>query len=646
MSIPNYTKLHEAARNFAEAGIPVFPCISNSTGLTLDPKKRKAPACANGFKDATTDLAQIDAWWAEDSEYNIGACPEDAGWLVVDVEASGLSRWKELAAKENVPPTYTVETTSGGLHLYFAGSAPSSVRKLFKGEPIDTRGVGGYVLMPPSIVSNRPYKVLHERSIAPLPSFIAARLAETDHRASASVTEADIAANVARGRVLLANLVQRGDVAIEGHGGDARTYRLCCELLNLGISPDTTKALLLELWNPHCQPPWDADELETKITNAASYAQNEEGSWAVAPAAETFARDTLDRLAAESKTSTPERRSRFHPEDEAEQEEGDDPSWLFEGLMPDRGTILLRGRTGSYKSFISQEWAMAVAANIPSHGMEPKFTGPVFYGALEGRHNVKKARRRAWKIARGVESVPNFYVMPAPMIAMNGEAQEFGDQIAKRCNGRKPRLIVIDTVAKAMAGLNENDAGDAGKLIQFCDQLAEHFNCAVLAIGHTGKDEGRGARGSSAFEAGFDTVLEAKAHRATKSVAIRVIKHKDAEEREEPWTFEGRVIGPSLVFFPTSMAEHLASTKEDDAFDPKKVGAALQRLNAYGQEQAVTTHTLAVELTEITQDMTPETVEALKTKTARTLGALARSKLLAYCEKVGRDLMWSLPAPK
>lgn len=632
MSSENISPLHKAAREFAAAGIPVFPCRVHG----------KEPVTASGFKDATTDIQTIDRWWREDPNYNLAASPEHAGWAVVDIDNPDI----ELPESEYVP-TYTVTTPRGGRHLYYAGSLPSTTSKL--AAKIDTRGVGGYVLLPPSHVIDPKkgidgsYKVLHEREIAPLPAWIGPRLAEGNIEVGAAVEELDTGANVARATSLLLDLVKRGDFAIEGRGGNDRTYRLSCELLNLGLSPDKARELLIEHWNPHCVPPWSDDELGVITENASHYSQNEAGAWAVAPAAETFAPATLDKLARDSVSSQPERRSRFHPEDEDEQEEGEDPSWILPGLLPERSTVLLVGRSGSLKSFLALEWLLASSAQQTTHGDVP-LAGANFYAANEGRHNIKKARRRAWKIARDVTKVPDFYVMNAPVIAIDGEMQEFGEQIQKKCGKSKPRMIVLDTTAKCMAGLNENDAGDAGKFIRFADSLVEAFDCTVIAIHHTGKDDSRGARGSSAFQAGFDTVLEVITDKKTKAVAVHVRKHKDAEEAEAPWTFEARVIGPSLVLFPTTMAEHMSLTAKDDLYEPKKVGAALARLKAYGQANAVTTHVLAGDLSPVIEGEDAEAHERRKERAARTLGSLAKSKLLGYAVREGQSLRWYLPA--
>ncbi len=142
---------HTTALAYAKLGIPIFPCRVNG----------KRPACPNGFKDATTDEDQIHRWWSI-ADYNIGLEPEKAGWCVVDIDPKngGDASWEHLITElHDQVTTRTVVTPSGGRHLYFHGSLPSTVSKL--GPGIDTRGRGGYVLVPPSVIDGREYRDLH-----------------------------------------------------------------------------------------------------------------------------------------------------------------------------------------------------------------------------------------------------------------------------------------------------------------------------------------------------------------------------------------------------------------------------------------------------------------------------------------------------
>lgn len=138
--------LQKAAEWYASHGWPVFPCVPGD----------KKPLTAHGFKDATRDLAQIRAWWTETPNANIGIATGDAGLVVVDVDAKngaqGPESWRDLRAElgldDNTP---TVETPTGGLHVYYrANGTPvrNSAGKL--GPGLDVRAVGGYVVAPPS----------------------------------------------------------------------------------------------------------------------------------------------------------------------------------------------------------------------------------------------------------------------------------------------------------------------------------------------------------------------------------------------------------------------------------------------------------------------------------------------------------------
>ncbi len=124
---------------YAAQGIPVFPLNG------------KAPLTPNGFKDATSDPAQIRAWWSQWPDANIGA-PTGArtGFDVLDVDRKGEEALEALGIDypDDMP---IVRTGSGGLHFFFAheDGVTNSSGSLPHG--VDVRGEGGYVVLPPSI---------------------------------------------------------------------------------------------------------------------------------------------------------------------------------------------------------------------------------------------------------------------------------------------------------------------------------------------------------------------------------------------------------------------------------------------------------------------------------------------------------------
>lgn len=626
---------HEEALRYAADGIPVFPCRVNG----------KEPATEHGYKDATTNPEIINGWWSKE-DYNPAICPEDAGWAVIDPDCKhgkrGLETWDNLCREFGNRETTAVRTPTGGRHFYFRGSVASTTGTATRGLglDVDTRGRGGYVLVPPSVIDGVEYQWANNLPTADLPEWIPAKLAQSAQAISApAVEELDLPANITRARTRLHDLVARGDVAIEGQGGDDRTYRLATEMLELGLSPETTLDLMAEIWNDHCLPPWDRDELGVKIENASRYAQNAAGTFAVGTAQEAFG-SAIEKLKAETSKQSPQ--PRFYAYSEDEQDKMPEPTWLLPDLLPDNSVVMFYGPTESYKSFLALDIALGLAYGAPTFGAT---VGPmeVVYVAGEGPRSITRHRRPAWKIAREVSGSGKFYLVKnMPLIAAPEMFPELANQI--RVQGLHPKLIVIDTAARAMAGLSENDVKDVSSFLAGCDMLKEVFGCTVLFIHHMSDKKGASDyRGSSALGAGVDASARVTAWKTTKAVAVQIEKMKDAEARPDPWTFEGRMIGRSLVFFPTNAADHAQLTRSEDVLDRRKIGAAIAKLGAFGRDKAVLSPVLAAELLS-GENQTAEERQAGIGRLCRALGSLSKTTLLAYCERDGKEISWFIPA--
>ena len=89
-------------------------------------------------------------------------------------------------------------------------------------------------------------------------------------------------------------------------------------------------------------------------------------------------------------------------------------------------------------------------------------------------------------------------------------------------------LVIVDTLAQATAGGNENSGEDMGKAIGHCRTSSEVLHCSVMLVHHSGKDDTKGARGHSSLKAAADTELEVV--RSDDQRAMRVSKQKDGED--------------------------------------------------------------------------------------------------------------------
>ena len=170
----------------------------------------KHPRTMNGLDDATTDPEQIRKWWGLWPDANIGVPTgaDGSGLIVVDVD--GPAGEEALTRYGPIPPTPTV-LTGKGRHIYFAhpgdgreirNSGGRGQRKL--GDLLDSRGDGGYVVVPPSLhASGRRYRWDRENGQTPgemrpqrLPEPILARLMAEDGGAPALDGEPQRAAEI------------------------------------------------------------------------------------------------------------------------------------------------------------------------------------------------------------------------------------------------------------------------------------------------------------------------------------------------------------------------------------------------------------------------------------------------------------------
>jgi hypothetical protein len=138
--------LANAARWYAGQGIPVFP---------LMPAEKKPFPGSRGFKDATTDLAQVNRWWTAHPQANIGI-PTGGLFDVIDIDGElGALSYRELRDTDVIPRIYGKATTGRpcSRHLYIAATGDGNSAGVWPG--IDYRGAGGYVVAPPSRTERR-----------------------------------------------------------------------------------------------------------------------------------------------------------------------------------------------------------------------------------------------------------------------------------------------------------------------------------------------------------------------------------------------------------------------------------------------------------------------------------------------------------
>lgn len=626
--------LLDAALEWASAGFKVFPCHEGA----------KTPACPHGIKDATDNPELIRKLWTDGSgvirNYNVAVAPAKSGCYVLDVDgplgAETLARLESAA--QPLPSTLTVQTPRGPghRHYWFSGSAPSTVAKL--GAKLDTRGEGGYILVPPSRTAQGNYDYIGDTNeIADAPAWIGEKLSASreGHEAPADL-RVDNPANIARACAYLQAL----EPTSQGNGADHRTFQAAAGVRDFGISAETTLALMKEHYK--CQPQDERYEafLMRKIGSAFTYAQNEAGAYAAPDPVDEFKHYVgISANSAEKPT-----RKRFYPMDESEMALLPEPAWLLKDLIPAKSLVLAVGAFDSYKSFLALDIGLTLASGIAGWDCDAREPACVLYAPSEGMHEIARRRKPAWKLARGIEdhNIPFYMVEDVPWLKFENDLRDFIGGVTER--KIVPKLVIVDTVASAMLGLDENNAHDIGLFVQAAKSIKQAFGCTVLAVHHLGKDKERGSRGSSALPAGFDTVLSIEAQHATRTVQVQVQKQKDAERRKVPYLFQGALVGQSLVFSPITAAQYRTQSTAGGSLGHAAVAGALRSCGALSELQAVTTRVLATVLCPQTDSDTHETYDRAVKGFEKELRFLASGKLAAFVLGEGKSLRWFIPA--
>lgn len=203
---------------------------------------------------------------------------------------------------------------------------------------------------------------------------------------------------------------------------------------------------------------------------------------------------------------------------------------FVQGVLTEQGASVVYGESNCGKTFFATDLALCVAASRFWMGRRVE-GGPVAYCVLEGGMGFRN-RVHAWRAEHGMEDaqIP-FVAIPASINLLNPEADtprliETLKRAEDRAGG-KFRLIVIDTLSRAIAGGNENAPEDMGALVKNMDTIREQTGAHVLFIHHSGKDAAKGARGHSLLRAAVDTEIEVTADDEAGTRQARVVKQRE-----------------------------------------------------------------------------------------------------------------------
>lgn len=183
-----------------------------------------------------------------------------------------------------------------------------------------------------------------------------------------------------------------------------------------------------------------------------------------------------------------------------------EPQWIIPGVIP-TGFTLVGGAPKLGKSWFALQIAQAVAAGGYTFGKKIE-KGNVLYLALEDPARRLKDRmvRQKWEIG-----------MPCDFLTVGKYQETIGDlrngggeKLNNYITGRDYKLIVIDTLSRAISG-DQNDAMEMTNWLTPVQEIAHETNCCIMLLDHHNKigssDAVRDVLGSTAKGAMADTIV-------------------------------------------------------------------------------------------------------------------------------------------
>lgn len=351
--------------------------------------------------------------------------------------------------------------------------------------------------------------------------------------------------------------------AIEGQGGDQHTFRACAMVCRGYALNDAEATQLLSEWNATCVPPWDGDELRTKMDNAANYGQGDEGEaraeWAslggiktallaaapqpitpthaglvalfsgagssplpAEPTADpgsyfaALQQASIDIVNHQGATNSTAEESPFFTSARSLFAGADlPPSWLVEKLIVDGGFAVIATEPKSAKTWLATELSIAVALGSLAIGKYQAKRKKVAYFYTEDMRDAIKTRVRALCAGRGLSVdalADTFHAQPRGKSIDLTKLEDCARIIASCRMIGDVGLLVLDPLRNIHTG--EEDKADAmSAVFRNLRMIGTLLDCTILIVHHAAKASdntrqrrpGQRMRGSGAIHGFVDS---------------------------------------------------------------------------------------------------------------------------------------------
>lgn len=493
----------EIARHWASLGVPVFPVNSN-----------KEPLTRNGFRDASTDMHQVDTWfkYSKSPGKYVGLVPGHAGFIVLDVDIKNGKLGREEFAKLTSDPTIAsvvktapqITTPSGGSHYWLKKKEVDDNfgnYALGDDKSIDIRSDNGYVLAPDQLNYEWAYEVdIHSAPTIPdsLQSIIlgSGGSSRGQNQSTPYKTLTDLRRKELHPDTLkMLEILERlgGTNPHISEHGEVATVRMtrpgkgAHDGVSIGYKAPDKTMFFTSNWKLPDETFFDTNE-----------AYNLEDLISIEEAGGHLLANGLSGKHSVAKQPKVARKSLKL----SEIINRPPPEWLIDGMLIKNGLCAVIGSSGAGKSFVAIDMALCAAFGIPWQGHHVEKTYKVAFIAAESPDSIG-VRARAWlKYHEHDGDIDNIVFFDTPFDLTEDRDVNELEIWAKDF---QPDMVVIDTLARSMSK-DENSNQEMGLLIRNVDRIRRASNSCILLIHHMGWSGGH-ARGASAFKAAMDVEL-------------------------------------------------------------------------------------------------------------------------------------------
>jgi len=492
-----------AALEYATAGLFVFP---------TNPADKRPYGGTHGHLDATRATEQIEQWWTRWPKAMVAVSTGASGLVVVDVDGEvGRESWAALLAEHPTDcstairtPGTAAQNRGPGLHVWFRAD-PDPAHRIGNttselGAKIDTRGDGGYAVLPPSERElDGPYTWASEpfRSVAELPvvpAWIVERLAKPKQQHDkVPVVELPPPVDPAT-YSRYAKAAERGEIAlVEAAAEGSREKTLNNAALALGglvmaerladrLDYATTRQRLIEA---ALATGLGLAEVVKKVDHGIGdgMQQPRKSTTLTTTAGHDWGKPIFD-------TDADAEAGRYLDWRLLWDDDFPESEWLVEPLIETGQAVSLYSPAKTGKSLLALELAGALAVGRPVLGNAAKEPTNVLYIDHENTRADIRDRLADMGYDADADLSRLHYSLLADWPPLDTEAG--GDRLHAEADRLGARLVILDTVSRAISG-EENSSDTFIRLYRHTIRPLNADGVAFIRLDHLGKDRTKGA---------------------------------------------------------------------------------------------------------------------------------------------------------